>query len=208
MSRHFILASVLVAVVFGPISTSLAQSATEKQPKAEQTYIRWLEERSMLFQGAEQAKLISGQGVQWQHAYGDPQPREAVKRASVWLLDYPGSVITRPRESVIGTWGNPELWKALEQIGVDLLHTGPVKQAGSIHERRFEPSVDGWFDPISIDLDPDLGTDKEYREMVRIAEKHGGYIQYSTQRNRGATFSVILPKEPKRDEGSNPPDRR
>ena len=43
---------------------------------------------------------------------------------------------------------------------------------------------------------------------ARIAEKHGGYIQYSTQRNRGATFSVILPKEPKRDEGSNPPDRR
>lgn len=29
----------------------------------------------------------------------------------------------------------------------------------------------------------------------RIAEKHGGYIQYQTQRNRGTTFSIVLPRQ-------------
>jgi two-component system sporulation sensor kinase A len=29
---------------------------------------------------------------------------------------------------------------------------------------------------------------------ARIVEKHGGHIQYQTQRNRGTTFSVVLPR--------------
>jgi signal transduction histidine kinase len=29
---------------------------------------------------------------------------------------------------------------------------------------------------------------------ARIVEKHSGYIQYQTQRNRGTTFSVVLPR--------------
>lgn len=130
----------------------------------------------MLFQARHQARSISGDGIQWRHAYGEPQPREAVKRASVWLLDYPGSVITRPGKSVIATWGEPELWRALEQIGIDLLHTGPVKEAGGIRDREHTPSIDGWFDPISIEIDPDLGTDDEYRAMVRTAGRHGGSV--------------------------------
>src|ERR1700687_4453217 len=95
----------LVASYCGLISRALAQPAAEERRETNRAYIRWLEERSMLFQAAEQAQLISGNGVQWRHAYGDPQPREAVKLASVWLLDYPGSVIVRPGKSVIATWG-------------------------------------------------------------------------------------------------------
>jgi trehalose synthase len=143
---------------------------------ADASYVRWLEERSMLFQAGEQARLVSGKGIQWRHAYGDPQPREAVKQASVWLLDYPGSVIPPSGKSVLAAWGDPKLWEMLERIGIDLLHTGPVKQAGGIRERKHTPTIDGWFDPISLELDPDLGTDAEYRQMVRVAGRHGGRI--------------------------------
>ena len=101
----------LVVVAFGPVAIALAQSVTERQAETDRAYVRWLEERSMLFQAAEQAQSISGRGAQWRHAYGDPQPREAVQQASVWLLDYPGSVIPRPGKSVVATWGNPELWQ-------------------------------------------------------------------------------------------------
>src|SRR5882762_5558122 len=58
--------------------------------------VQFLEPRSMLFQAGEQAKTISGTGEQWRHQYGDPQPQEAVKAASVWLLNYPFSVIPAP----------------------------------------------------------------------------------------------------------------
>ena len=156
-------------------SDTRAQTA-DQQVWTDPAYIRWLEKKSMLFEAREQARLISGQGVQWRHAYGDPQPREAVKLASVWLLDYPGSVITRPGKSVIATWGDPQLWDALEQLGIELLHTGPIKASGGIRERRHTPTIDGWFDPISIEIDPDIGTDEEYQQLVRTAARHGGSI--------------------------------
>ena len=37
-------------------------------------YIRWLEERSMLFQSDQQDEAISGKGVQWREDFGRPEP--------------------------------------------------------------------------------------------------------------------------------------
>jgi maltose alpha-D-glucosyltransferase/alpha-amylase len=165
-----------LTICLSAAAAACAQAVTQERREQNAAYVSWLEERSMLFQARQQASQISGNGVQWRHRYGDPQPREAVKNASVWLLDYPGSVIPRPGKSVIATWGEPELWQALEQIGIDLLHTGPVKRAGGIREREYTGTIDGWFDPISIDIDPDLGTDAEYRAMVKTAAEHGGSI--------------------------------
>lgn len=165
-----------VVLVCSVCSSAMSQPAVREQRESDTAYIRWLEDRSLLYQADEQAKAISGKGTQWRHTYGEPKPREAVRQASVWLLDYPGSVIPRPGKSVIATWGDPELWQTLEMIGIDLLHTGPIKRAGGVEERRFKPTNDGWFDPISIELDPDLGTDEEYQAMVRAAAKHGGSI--------------------------------
>src|SRR5436190_12388955 len=153
-------------------STGLGQEETSRRSAGDQDDISWLEERSMLFQAQQQASSVSGSGEQWRHSYGKPQPREAVQQASVWLLDYPGSVIPRPGKSVIATWGDPELWQALQQIGIELLHTGPIKRAGGVRGREYTPTIDGWFDPISIEIDPDLGTDEEYRALVRTAAKH------------------------------------
>jgi maltose alpha-D-glucosyltransferase/alpha-amylase len=178
MQRSFPLQTLLLtsAFVCGGVTSVAGQSATAELQRPATDYVQWLEHRSMLFQAREQARLISGDRTQWHHSYGEPQPREAIKQASVWLLDYPGSVIPRPGKSVIATWGDPDLWMALEHIGIDLLHTGPIKRAGGIRGSDHTPSVDGWFDPISIEIDPELGTDEEYREMVRTAAKHRAVI--------------------------------
>src|SRR2546421_12988084 len=93
-----------LALLIGHLGTATAQAPYA--PGAAE-YVRWLEERSMLFQAGEQAKLISGRGVQWRHPYGEPQPLEGVRKASVSLLDYPGPGITRPRPAVIATSGAP-----------------------------------------------------------------------------------------------------
>jgi maltose alpha-D-glucosyltransferase/alpha-amylase len=157
-------------------TTSSSPSSADEIGAELKAYIDWLEPRSMLEQARRQAQSISGQSVQWQHDYGDPEPRTAVRRASVWLLDYPGSVITGSDESVIGAWGRPELWQALEYVGIELLHTGPVKRAGGIVGRKHTPTIDGWFDRISLEIDPELGTEQEYRRMVETAARHGGLI--------------------------------
>jgi trehalose synthase len=156
----------------------LAALGARSQPAAvpAKADIAWLEERSMLRQAGEAARGVSGKNVQWQHRYGDPQPREAVRHASVWLLDYPGSVIPRPGQSVIATWGDPGLWDTLRDVGIDLLHTGPLNRAGGVRGREYTPTLDGWFDRVSLDLDPALGTEDEYLRMANVAAGHKAHI--------------------------------
>jgi maltose alpha-D-glucosyltransferase/alpha-amylase len=139
--------------------------------------------------------LVSGQGMQWQRAYAEPQPRAVVQRASVWVLGYPGSVVTRPGQSVIGTWADPDLWKAFDDIGITLLHTGPVKRSGGIVRKAYTPTLDGWFDRISLDIDPALGTEDDYRHMVAAAAKAGGLIAgdlVPLHTGKGADFLLAL----------------
>jgi maltose alpha-D-glucosyltransferase/alpha-amylase len=135
-----------------------------------------LEERSMLRQARDAAKLVSGRPEQWRHPYGTPQPRAALRHASVWLLDYPGSVITSKGRSVIGTWSDPALWDQLRDVGIDLLHVGPVERAGGVKGTEDTPTSDGWFDRVSLDLDPALGTEAEYAQLVEVAAEHKGSI--------------------------------
>jgi maltose alpha-D-glucosyltransferase/alpha-amylase len=149
----------------------------------------------MLRQARLQAALISGRGVQWRHPYGEPQPRQAVRRASVWLLDYGGSVIPRPGRSVIATWADPELWHALRRVGIDLLHTGPVNRGGGIRGRQYTPSLDGWFDPIALEVDPQFGTEEDFRRLVRVAAEHDGLIAgdlVPLHTGTGADFRLAL----------------
>ena len=130
----------------------------------------------MLHQAAEQAATISGRGAEWRHRYADPEPKAVVKAVPVWLLHYPGAVIPEPGKSVIATWADPKLWEALQRIGIDLLHTCPVERAGQIVGEQYAPSIDGWFDRISMVIDPQLGTEQDYRQMVRVAREHGGAV--------------------------------
>jgi len=158
-------------------------------------YIDWLQSRSMLDQSRRLMPRVSGHGLQWRHEYAAPQPLAVVQKASVWVLGYPGSVITRPGKSVIDTWGDRALWEAFGDIGIDLLHTGPVKRAGGIVRNEYTPTIDGWFDRISLEIDPALGTEDEYRRMVAVAEESGGLIAgdlVPLHTGRGADYLLAL----------------
>jgi maltose alpha-D-glucosyltransferase/alpha-amylase len=171
--QHRLLPAIVLLAFSLPIQAQETIPATSANPPKD---VEWLQKESMLYQAAEASLSVSGHGVQWRHPFGEPQPREAVKKASVWLLDYPGSVITPEGKSVISTWGEPQLWKTLHDIGIELLHTGPLNRAGGVREREFTPTLDGWFDRISLDLDPDLGTEAEYRRMVAVAAEYEAVI--------------------------------
>lgn len=159
-----------------PAATPMAAAPATQRQWASPDYIHWLESRSMLAQSQQLAPLVSGQGMQWRHEFAMPQPRAVVQKAPVWVLGYPGAVITRPDQSVIGTWADPALWKAFDEIGINLLHTGPVKLSGGIIRTNYTPTIDGWFDRISLEIDPALGTEADYRRMVAAAKQAGGLI--------------------------------
>ena len=94
----------------------------------------------------------------------------------MWFTAYPLSLITRPDESFLKALADEELWKAFAEIGIEAMHTGPVKRAGGISGWQLTPSVDGHFDRISTEIDPAFGTEDEFRQMCGTANWYGGTI--------------------------------
>ena len=165
------------ALALTACATHPAGSA-RKTPTAEpSSYIHWLEERSMLHQAALLARKYSGSSIQWQHPYGKPRPQAATARASVWFTAYPASTIpSKPGESVLSTLGSEQLWGTFETIGIQAIHTGPMKLSGGVRGYTYTPTVDGHFDRISFEIDPAFGTEAQYKAMVSTAHRHHAIV--------------------------------
>ncbi|MDO5735473.1 MAG: maltose alpha-D-glucosyltransferase [Propionibacteriaceae bacterium] len=139
-------------------------------------YVDWLEEQSMLHDAQQVARQLAGTHAMWANPYAHPDPRAALAQASVWYTAYPLSHITQPGTSFLGALGSAELWEAFSQIGIDALHTGPVKLAGGLDGWEPTPSVDGHFDRMSMAIDPLFGTEGEFRAMCETAARYNGTV--------------------------------
>ena len=117
-------------------------------------YVDWLKSESMLSDANEIARQLSGSGSMLQNPFAHPDPRAAISRAGVWFTAYPLSFVTREGESFLAGLGEDLLWEAFAKIGIDAVHTGPVKRAGGLDGWNQTPSVDGHFDRISMEVDP------------------------------------------------------
>ena len=170
---HRRLLIVIVVAIVGAV-IACQQGPISQKPASD--YIDFLERQSMLFQAQQQADRISGAGVQWREDYGAPESGKLVRLASVWLLYYPGSVVPKPGQSVIGTLAEPKFWDAVRDIGIEALHINPTQRAGGIRQREFTPTIDGWFDRIGLDTAPELGTEEEFRRMVDAATARGAIV--------------------------------
>jgi trehalose synthase len=142
----------------------------------ERGYVSWLQQESMLARGGAVASQFAGSGGMSQRPFAHSNPRAAIEKASVWFTAYPISMITRTGESFLRTLADEDLWRVFEAIGVNAVHTGPVKQAGGISGWDVTPSVDGHFDRISTRIDELFGTEAEFRLMCKVAAAHGGTI--------------------------------
>lgn len=139
-------------------------------------YLSWLLDHALLQAVRPLAARYSGQGSQWRYSYAEARPRAASATASVWFTAYPGAIITRPGQSVLATLGDPALWRTLADIGIQAIHTGPMKQAGGLSGVDFTPTIDGHFDRIGLDIDPQFGTAEEYMAMSRTAADAGAVV--------------------------------
>ncbi len=139
-------------------------------------YVQWLVSQSMLADADVLSRQLSGQPAMWRNPYARPDARRAIGTASVWFTAYPISLITRPGESFLAAIGSDDLWQAFQTIGIDAIHTGPVKSAGGISGWRQTPSVDGHFDRISTHIDPIFGGEEQFRQVCEVADRHGGSV--------------------------------
>src|SRR6185436_4037270 len=110
---------------------------------------------SMLSDANAIARQLSGSGSMLQNPFAHPDPRGAIRRAGVWFTAYPLSFVT---------------------IGIEAIHTGPVKKAGGLDGWDRTPSVDGHFDRISMEVDPEFGTEEEFRTLCATAAEYNGTV--------------------------------
>ncbi|MFJ4142668.1 maltose alpha-D-glucosyltransferase [Pseudomonas sp. NPDC089734] len=139
-------------------------------------YLDWLVAQSMLNTARQRAKAYGGQGRLWQRPFAHARPRDASAIASVWFTAYPASIITREGGSVLEALGDETLWHALSEIGIQGIHNGPLKLSGGLQGKNRTPSIDGNFDRISFDIDPQLGTEAQLLSLSRIAAAHNAVI--------------------------------
>ena len=139
-------------------------------------YIRWLIDQSVLHNVQQLSEQQENRGAQWQRPYANAQPRAASELASVWLAAYPPAVIPAEGASVLKTLGDEKFWQALAHVGIKAVHTGPMKRSGGISDRTLTPTIDGNFDRISLEVDPQYGTTDEYMAMCRMAQKNGAIV--------------------------------
>src|SRR6201996_5338870 len=137
-------------------------------------YVDWLVDQSMLSDANALARQLSGSGNMLQNPFAHPDPRAALRRAAVWFTAYPLSFITRQDQSFLSGLSELSLWECFSRIGIAASHTGQVKRAGGISGWRLTPSVDGHFDRVSMEVDPEFGSEDEFRALCAIAEEHSG----------------------------------
>jgi len=139
------------------------------EPTPQHAYIQWLLAHAMLEQAKHVSANYSGKGAQWQRPYAATQPEAAAQKASVWFTAYPASIMTQDGASVLQALADPELWNTLRTIGITAVHTGPLKRAGGIDGTAYTPTIDGNFDRISTEIDPQFGSDADYQQMAAAA---------------------------------------
>jgi trehalose synthase len=175
--KRFLTGCALLCAAACVFSADVPAGGQAARLPTESVYAQWLEERSMLHQAQALARRYSGSSAQWQRPYGVPQPRAASARASVWFTAYPASTLAAaPDASVLATLADERLWSAFQAIGIQGVHTGPMKRSGGINGIAYTPSVDGNFDRISFDIDPDFGTEEQYKSLVQVARTHGAIV--------------------------------
>ena len=140
-------------------------------------YVEWLVEQSMLHDANRLATQLSGSGGMWQNPFAHPDPRAAVERASVWFTAYPLCFVTGKGETLpVRARATAGCGTRSGRIGIDALHTGPVKLAGGLNGRRLTPSIDGHFDRISMEVDPEFGTEEQFRMLCATAAEYEGTV--------------------------------
>jgi len=147
-----------------------------KRAGEREDYVRWLQQKSMLADASRIAGQFSGIADMWQSPFATPNPTAVVGKSSVWFTAYPISMITKPGHSFLSTLGDDDLWRVFEAIGINAVHTGPLKRAGGVFGRELTPSVDGQFDRISTQIDEVFGSELEFRRLCEVAATHGGIV--------------------------------
>ncbi len=161
--------------------------------------IEELERTSMIHQAAALQDQVRAHDKLFLDPYAKPQSPTLTECASVWLSPYGCATLCRDGQSTLQAFADAELWGWLQKLGVTGMHTGPMLKAGGIRIQDDKiansATVDGWFDPISLEIDTVFGTADQYRELTEVARRHGASVHGDSvpgHTGKGADFQLAI----------------
>jgi trehalose synthase len=137
-----------------------------------------------------------------QRPYAERKAREAVAKAPVWFTAYLPSLLgPKPNSKPLRTLADPRLWECFRSLGIKALHTGPVMKSGGFadgssaqaEKNTAFPSIDGWFDPIEMEIEEQFGSAADYDAMVRIAENCPPWVEELCTEPDAVVIGDIVP---------------
>lgn len=125
--------------------------------------------QSMLYQAKQY--IIKYKQKFWfgNNSFSQSQYLKLAAEKSVWLDLYPLSTVTNmsDNQSVLDVFSDPELLEILSNIGIKVIHTNPMQQAGSLSEDlNYHSTIDGGYDRINYSIDQNYGTNQDYKKFV------------------------------------------
>jgi trehalose synthase len=148
----------------------------ERHSEGRQGLAEYYREHAMLQQADDYTLELAGDEAQWNGPYMHPEAELMTDAAGEFLTIYPRSYLPASDQTVIGTLASEDLWKALKQIGITLMHPVAFEQAGVLNGRDLSPSVDGGFDRISLVPEPQLGSVQDVKNLAKTANSHGALV--------------------------------
>ena len=186
-----LIASILIVCAF--ILNADKIDELGKPTATNQKYVNWLEKQSMLYDAVKINAGFTGNKSEWQHEFSFPITEKILKKQPVMYTAYPDSTLTEKGQNFTQYYSSPEVWKIFKEIGINILHTCPVKKSGGIDGYKHTPTIDGYFDRIALEVSPNFGTNEEYKKMTQVATQYGGIVLGDTvpgHTGKGADFDL------------------
>ncbi|MDR1241837.1 MAG: hypothetical protein LBM00_03495 [Deltaproteobacteria bacterium] len=149
--------------------------------RANPGYLQYLEKFSMRRKAVELNALVSGSALGW--ADSSVRTDELLSRAGVWLHINPQATMTRGNVSLLAQFGDPLIWTVLNPPGIRGLYLAPVWGAGELWERGEsagllppDARIGDNEDVVQYDFAPYMGSDGEYKAVVRNSVQAGSFI--------------------------------
>ena len=160
---------------YKPNEEQPAESELMPMPRADPTYMQYLERNSMLTKSSEMARVVSGSELAWRSPASTGAPDELLSFADTWLTVHPLTILTSSRSSTFSQLNDPTLWPILREAGIKGLYIAPMQGAGAIWAKN-RTGVDTGEDVVQYAFSQAAGREEEYRTLMSKVMDNQGLV--------------------------------
>ncbi|MDR2503113.1 MAG: hypothetical protein LBD82_01810 [Deltaproteobacteria bacterium] len=147
-------------------------SANLESGRPDPGYLQYLERQSMLSHASRLSQIVSGSNMNWRRPSARPIPEKLLLKGDVWLHIHPQNLRGSAQNPPLRRLGDPALWDTLRTAGISGLYIAPTGSGGDIWDNtRSESHVGDSGDIIQYTLPRSIGSEEDYAELLRQAEK-------------------------------------